>query len=208
LLGAARDSDVLVAYARRKRFRAWAQRKTNQSFDKRQARDHRRLVRHLVSQRFQGLIEGMKGWIERGLWLRRWERNSRGKSAKPLKAYSERELNRLRQRLIRKGRRLESLGASGRHRLRIGTKRLRYMLEALTDIVSLHDRAKLLHLHKSAKRLQQALGDLRDLKRLARLGVSAKGCPAKKLPNYRRHRKKLLRSAAEALRSIKHAGRF
>ena len=101
-LGAARDSDVLVAYARRRRFRAWAQRRTNQGLDKCQARDHRRLVRRLDSQRFQSLMEAMTDWIKRGPWLRRWERNSLGKPAKPLKAYSERELNRWRQRLILK----------------------------------------------------------------------------------------------------------
>jgi len=207
-LGAARDSDVLVAYARRKRFRAWAQRRTDQGLDKCQARDHRRLVRRLDSQRFQSLMEAMTDWIKRGPWLRRWERNSLGKPAKPLKAYSERELNRWRQRLIRKGRRLESLGASRRHRLRIRTKRLRYMLEALTDIVPLHDRNEFRQLRRATKRLQQVLGDMRDLERFARLGASTKGGrPAKKLPNHRRHRKKLLRVAAEALRSLKDAGR-
>ena len=207
-LGAARDSDVLVAYARRRRFRAWAQRRTDQGLDKCQARDHRRLVRRLDSQRFQSLMEAMTDWIKRGPWLRRWERNSLGKPAKPLKAYSERELNRWRQRLIRKGRRLESLGASRRHRLRIRTKRLRYMLEALTDIVPLHDRNEFRQLRRATKRLQQVLGDMRDLERFARLGASTKGGrPAKKLPNYRQHRKKLLRVAAEALRSLKDAER-
>jgi hypothetical protein len=82
------------------------------------------------------------------------------------------------------------------------------MLEALTDIVPLHDRDEFRQLRRTAKRLQQVLGDLRDLERLARLGVSAKGgSAAKKLPNYRRSRKKLLRAAAEGFRGLKHAGR-
>jgi CHAD domain-containing protein len=63
-LGAARDSDVLVAYARRKRFRAWAQRRTDQGLDKCQARDHRRLVRCLDSQQFQSLMEAMASRLE------------------------------------------------------------------------------------------------------------------------------------------------
>jgi CHAD domain-containing protein len=206
-LGAARDSDVMVAYARRKRYRAWAQRRTGQGLDKRQARDHRRLTRCLDSRRFHGLIEAIAGWIERGPWLRHWERIGRGRPAKPLKAYCERELNRWRRRLIRKGRRLEALDASRRHRLRIRTKRFRYMLEALTDIVPFRNRGEFRQMHKPAKCLQGVLGDLRDLKRLARLGVSAReGNPDKNPPRYRRQRKKLLREAVDAYRNLKQAG--
>ena len=206
-LGAARDSDVMVAYAHRKRYRTWAQRRTGQGLDKRQARDHRRLSRCLDSRRFQGLIEAIAGWIERGPWLRRWERNGRSKRPKPLKAYCERELNRWRRRLIRKGRRLEALDTSRRHRLRIRTKRFRYVLEALTDMVPLRSRGGFRHLHRPAKRLQRVLGDLRDLKRLARLGVSAQGGnPDKNLPHYRRQTKKLLREAVDAYRGLKRAG--
>jgi CHAD domain-containing protein len=206
-LGAARDSDVMVAYARRKRYRAWAERRTGQGLDQRQARDHRRLTRCLESRRFQGLIEAIAGWIERGPWLRRWERNGQDKPAKPLKAYCDRELNRWRRRLIRKGRHLETLRASRRHRLRIRSKRFRYMLEALTEIVPIRDRDQFRHVHRPAKRLQRALGDLRDFKRLARLGVSAEdGSPGKDPPRYRRHRKRLLREAVEAWRSLRLAG--
>lgn len=150
----------------------------------------------------------MSGWVERGPWLRRWRRNSRGKATTLLKALSERQLNRWCRQLVRKGRRIESLGAARRHRLRLKAKRLRYMLEALTNAASLFNRNKLRHLHRAAKQLQQTLGDLRDLKRLAQLNVPANGRSRKKLPDYRRHRKKLRRSAAEALRSIKHAGSF
>jgi CHAD domain-containing protein len=206
-LGAARDSDVMVAYARRKRYRAWAQRGTGQGLDKRQAREHRRLARCLESRRFQGLIETIGGWIERGRWLRRWERNGRGKPAKPLKAYCEHELNRWRRWLIRKGRRLEALDASRRHRLRIRTKRFRYMLEALTVIVPLRNHGEFRQWRNPAKRLQRVLGDLRDLKRLARLGVSTKdGSPSKDPPRYRQQRKKLLREAVDAYRSLERAG--
>lgn len=205
-LSAARDSDVMVVYARRKRYRAWAERRTGDGLDKRQARDHRRLVRCLDSRRFHGLIEATASWIERGPWLRRWLRNRRGVS---LKAYCERELNRWRRRLIRKGRRLESLSTPRRHRLRIRTKRFRYMLEALTDNIPLPDRDQFRRLHRAAKRLQRVLGDLRDLKRLSRLGVSAQGSNSgERPPQYRRQRKKLLRAALDAYRNLKQAGAY
>jgi CHAD domain-containing protein len=133
----------------------------------------------------------------------------RRKSAKPLKAYCERELNRWRRRLIRKGRRLESLGASDRHRLRIRAKRFGYMLEALTDIVPLFDRGEFRRVHKPAKRLQRTLGDLRDLKRFARPGLSAEGdSPDEhRPPGYRRRRQKLRSAAISAYRSLKDAGK-
>jgi CHAD domain-containing protein len=207
-LGAARDSDVIVEYAGRERYRAWAQRMIGVDIDARQTRDHRRMVRCLRSQRFHDLIETMSGWIGGGSWLRRWERKARNKPAKPLKAYSESELNRWRQRQIRKGRKLKTLGASKRHRLRIKAKRFRYMLEALTGIVPVFDHDEFRHVHRPAKRLQRALGDLRDLKRFAKPGLPAEGDhPGQhRPPGYRRQRQKLRRAAMSAYRSLRDAG--
>jgi len=108
--------------------------------------------------------------------------------------------------LIRKGRRLGTLDASRRHRLRIKAKRLRYILEALTDIVGVHDCDDLRRVHRSARRLQQVLGDLRDLKRFASIGASSppvEGHKHRKPPGYRRRKKKLLGAAIEAYRSLK-----
>lgn len=207
-LGAARDSDVVVEYAGRKRYRAWAQRMIGGDIDAHQARDRRRMARCLLSQRFHDLVEAMSDWIGGGPWLRRWERKVRRKPAKPLKVYSERKLNRWRQRLIRKGRRLETLGASDRHRLRIRAKRFRYMLEALTGIVPVFDHNEFHHVHRPAKRLQRTLGDLRDLKRFARPGLSAeRDNPGKhRPPGYRRQRQKLRSAAMSAYRCLKDAG--
>ena len=208
-LGAARDSDVVVEYAGRQRYRAWAQRMIGRDLDTHQTRDHRRMVRCLRSLRFHDLIEAMSGWIAGGPWLRRWERKLRNKAAKPLKAYSERELDRWRLRLIRNGRRLKTLGASDRHRLRIRAKRFRYMLEALTGIVPVFDHGEFRHLHRPAKRLQRTLGDLRDLKRFARPALSAEGDDPgqRRPPGYRRQRQKLRSAAMSAYRNLKDAGK-
>lgn len=211
-LGAARDSDVIVEYAGRERYRAWAQRIIGEDLELHQARDHRRMVRCLRSLRFHDLLEAMSDWIGAGPWLRRWERKLRRRSTKPLKAYCERELNRWRRRLIRRGRRLKTLGASNRHRLRIRAKRFRYMLEALSGIIPLFDQREFRHVHKPAKRLQRTLGDLRDLKRFARPGLSAQrdyqgDHPGEhRPPGYRGQRQKLRRAAMTAYRSLKDAG--
>lgn len=203
-LGAARDSDVVVDYAGRRRYRAWAQRMIGGRLDRRQTDDRRRLVRCLRSARFKHLIVAMEGWIKHGPWL------ARSGSAEPLEVYGARELNRWRERLIRKGRNLETLSASRRHRLRIKVKRFRYMLEALTETVPVRGRAELHHLQRPAKRLHRTLGDLRDLRRFAGLARSPRAGDgkrhAKHPPGYRRRKEKLLKAAIEAYRSLKQAG--
>jgi len=207
-LGAARDSDVVVEYARRKRYGAWAQRMIGEQLVERQAQDHRRLVRCLRSVRAQRLIAALAGWIRQGPWLARYKRR---KHAEALQPYCARELNRWHERLVRKGRHLKTLGGSRRHRLRIKAKRFRYMLEALTETVTLWGRGKFHHLHRPAKGLQRALGDMRDLERFAGL---AGGSPQadngkrgkKHPPGYRQRREKLLGVAIAAHRDLKHAG--
>jgi CHAD domain-containing protein len=206
-LGAARDSDVVVEYARQKRYRAWAQRMIGEQLEKSQTRDHRRLARCLRSVRTQRLVAGMAGWIRQGPWLERYKRS---KDAEPLQAYCARELNRWHERLARKGRHLKNAGGSRRHQLRIKAKRFRYMVEALTETVDLWGRRELLHLLRPAKRLQRALGDLRDLERLAGL---ARGSPQaengkrgnKHPPGYPHRKEKLLGAAITAHRDLKHA---
>ena len=206
-LGAARDSDVVVEYAHRKRYGAWAQRMIGEQFDQCQTRDHRRLVRCLGSVRTQRLIAALAGWIRQGPWLARYKRR---KHAEALQPYCARELNRWRERLVRKGRHLKTLGASRRHRLRIKAKRFRYMLEALTKTVTLGGRGEFHHLHRPAKRLQRALGDMRDLERFAGLAGGSpqadNGKGGKHPPGYRRRREKLLGVAVAAHRDLKHAG--
>jgi CHAD domain-containing protein len=208
-LGAARDSDVSMEYACRKRYQAWAQRVIGRHLDQGRTQDHRRLLRCLRSARFQRLIAALARWINRGLWLARWQRQAGRAGVEPLEAYCTRELNRRRQRLIRQGRHLEKLDASRRHRFRIRVKRFRYMLEALTETVAMG--GEFHRLHRPAKRLQRVLGDLRDLERFA--GLATEPPPAadrrpssKPPPGYRRRREALLDAAIEAYRSLKQAG--
>jgi CHAD domain-containing protein len=206
-LGAARDSDVAVEYARRKRYRAWGQRMIGAQLDESQTRDHRRLVRCLRSVRTQRLIAALAGWIRQGPWLARYQRR---KHAEALQPYCARELHRWHERLVRKGQHLKTLGASRRHRLRIKAKRFRYMLEALTETVDLGGRNEWRHLHRPAKRMQRALGDMRDLERFAGYaGGSPQAVNGKRgrkhPPGYRYQREKLLGVAVAAHRDLKHA---
>jgi CHAD domain-containing protein len=204
-LGAARDSDVMTEYISRRRYQAWAGRMVGADLARRRTQDHRRLVRCLRSARAQRLMEALSVWARRGPWLARWETSARRGDAEPLQDYCARELNRWRERLIRKGRHLSSLNAARRHHLRIRAKRFRYMLEALTDILALRSRAEVRHAHSAAKRLQRTLGDLRDLERLAGL-PSADKQDKLRPPGYRRQQEKLGSAAAKAWRDLKQAG--
>lgn len=195
-LGTARDSDVVMEYARDERYREWIRPATDQRLERRRMQDRGRMIRCLGSVRFGKFVTAVEHWIGNGAWLARWQRRRKPVS---LQSHCETELGRWRRRLIRKGRHLKTLDASRRHRLRIKAKRLRYMLEALREFVAARDRVEFSHLHGPAKRLQGTLGDLRDLKRFADL---ADGRDGKRPPGYRRRKAKLLIAAVEAHRSF------
>jgi CHAD domain-containing protein len=207
-LGAARDSDVVVEYARRKRHRHWARGVIGEKLDQHRTRDHRRLVRCLRSARTQRLVAAMAKWIRQGTWLKRYRRRG---DADVQQSHCAAQLDRWYDRLVRKGKHLASLGASRRHRFRIKVKRFRYMLEALTETIAPGGQRQFRRLHRPAKRLQRALGDMRDLKRFADL---ADGLPTaehgkrggKHLPGYRQRKQKLLDAAIAAYRDFRHAG--
>jgi len=206
-LGAARDSDVLAEYADRKRYRAWAEHVAGKQLQRRRTGDHRRLVRSLRSVRMQRLVAALAGWIKQGKWLKQFGRR---KHAEALQPYCERQFGRWHKRLIRKGKRLKTLNASRRHRLRIKAKRFRYMLEALTEPIAMRGRGGWHRLHRPAKRLQRALGDHRDLERFAGLaGDAPQGRGADQVskppPGYARQMEKLLDAAAAAHRELKHS---
>jgi CHAD domain-containing protein len=177
--------------------------------DQRRTRDHRRLVRCLRAVRFQRLIEEMAGWIARGPWVARREKAVRRKPPKALKAYCVHKLDRWHRRLIRKGRHLATMKEAARHRLRIKAKHFRYMLEALNDIAAVRGAVQFRGRHKAARRLQRALGDLRDLRHFGRLGdmppLDDDEHGGRRPPGYRKQKQKLLEAAIVACHSLAQA---
>ena len=194
-LGSARDSDVVIEYAGRKHYQAWTQQRLGKDLQRQQMQDHGRLVRCLRSVRTQRLLAELARWIKRGPWLERYRRSE---DREALGSYCVRELDGWHRRLIRKGRRLKTLGESPRHRLRIKAKRFRYILEALRETDALPKRGEWRRLHRPAKQLQRTLGDLRDLARLADI---AEETP----PGYRRRTEQLIDAAVSAYRDLKDA---
>lgn len=188
LLGDVRDADVTAALAHRRRYREWAARAGVQDAGERETL-HRRVAAGLRSARFRRLMAALSQWVERGPWM------TRQGGVALLEPYRRRRLARWHARLVRKGRDLAGMGARRRHRLRLRAKRYRYVLEALGDICPAKERATLQRLHRPVKRLQQALGDLRDLQRLRHVGAASSGRP----PGYRRRKKRLMKAAHAAL---------
>ena len=199
-LGAARDSDVMLEHVRRKRYRAWAERMIGDRLEQQGITDRRRLVRALRSARARRLMAAIARWLKRGAWLKRFKRDG---EADTLRSYCVRRLEHWHKRLVRKGRHLLQLKATARHALRIRAKRLRYVLESLKKTRALSQRRDLEALHRPAKQLQRALGDLRDLERLA--GLVDRGQSGRHPPGYREHTGKLLDDADAARRALKRA---
>lgn len=197
MLGDARDADVMAALAQSKRYRKWAADIVAHD-DKNHDRLYRRVVTGLRSKRFRRLVDALFRWVERGPWLTRRDGDALRRRTGSLRPYCQRKLELWRARVIRKGRGLATMGGKRRHRLRIKVKRYRYVLEALGDICPPAARPKLRHLHKPAKELQRALGDLRDLQCLRRIGASSR-----KPPGYAKEKKQLLAAAHAAWRDLK-----
>jgi len=181
-LGEARDHDVNMSYARRKRYRSWA-RKSRSAFLLSQSTSHRRLARKLNSARYHRLIVELDHWITKGSWL---------SDAQPLRServdgYSLALLREWRRKISRTGQRLRGLSRKRLHRLRIKCKRYRYIVAALQalKVPLVEQEAGFCDI---ARKVHGALGDLRDLKRLRKAGH---GRP----PGYRKRKQNLLREA-------------
>jgi len=180
MLGRARNVDVTVEYAARKRYRHWVGR-SRCALLRSQGDAHRQVAKALRSARYSRLI------LELDRWLRSPLSPGDGKTPPPnhVNDFCEKRLRSWRAELSRQGRRVGSLGRTQQHRLRIQGKNYRYVVESLLDLNVPLSRADFTFCD-IAKRMHQALGDLRDLRRLRR---SIGGRP----PHYRKRRRKLKR---------------
>jgi CHAD domain-containing protein len=186
-LGKARDSDVTMNYARRKRYRDWAE-SSRRALKQAQDKGHRSLIKKLNSARYNRLIVALDHWITDGPWLL----NGRSARSERLDAYSQAQSRAWRTSISRQGRHLRALRSKQLHRLRIRCKRYRYVVAALQNlgvIIALQDLA----FSETAKRVHGVLGDLRDLKRLRK-------ATNRRPPGYRRSKWKLMQQAQEPFR--------
>jgi CHAD domain-containing protein len=179
MLGRARNVDVTVEYAARKRYRHWVGRSRGVLL-RSQGSAHHQVAKALRSARYNHLI------LELDCWLKHPSPGD-GKAPSPdhVNDFCEKRLRSWRAELSQQGRRVGSLGRTQQHRLRIQGKNYRYVVESLLDLNVPLSREDFTFCD-IAKRMHQALGDLRDLRLLRR---SIGGRP----PHYWKRRRKLKR---------------
>ena len=132
---------------------------------------HQKLSRALYSRRYRILLRDISIWIENG--------NKSAGSLKPsssLATYSARQFDRWYKKLIKKSRVLEDMSASQRHRLRIKSKRCRYALEILGQLLPSNSHARARELLESLRKIQKTMGQLNDAGQGHDDGAGASGC--------------------------------
>lgn len=188
-LGAARDTDVMAAYAGTAKARSPG--KHHEPLARATARTHRELATALRSARCDRLLAGLARWIDKGPWRTTTAAAAAGRRTQLLADYAPQRLQRWQRRLSRRA--AHGLGhGRRRHRLRIAAKRYRYMREAIAALGLPEDRAER-RSREAAHSAQHVLGELRDLARLRKWQPASRAAR-----NYARQKKRLLRKAEKA----------
>lgn len=202
-LGAVRDLDVTIERLKETSGKQWLRAKLYRSWAEQRAESLRQLARALRSVRYRRLVTQTSDWIENGPWS-----TAKGKQAEeracPIAAYSLHRLSCWQNELLKKSRKLPTLGRKKRHRLRLTNKKLCYSIEALGDLsadkgFSSYHRA-LKHLRKAQKSLGHLNDDARGRSLAASLERDGFGPPLR-LPDLK-NEKRLLRTAVAAYRKL------
>lgn len=173
------------------------------------------LKRALRSHRYRTLVHDMSAWIERTGETPADPTPPRKNHPSSLLAYSFRRLDRWHGKLLKQGRRLESMSTSQRHRFRKRGKRLRYAIEFFGSLLppnSLPDAEALL---TSLRRIQKSLGQLNDVEQGLAIAVALAGSarddatelPAPLLPS-RKAGKRLIKATMRTLRDMEKTAPF
>lgn len=123
------------------------------------ARACARTVKGLTSARTDRLLRDLLDWITNGVWL-----EVRDAASLPASEFAATALDRLRRRLVHKGRHLRRLDDEALHEVRIAAKKLRYAAEFFAGLFpadTAQKRAK--RLAKAVRALQEHLGELHDI---------------------------------------------
>lgn len=186
-LGRARNCDVLVEYAERKRYRRWASR-SRLTLLRSRDKAHRRLAKELGSARYSRLTSELDRWLAK----HPWRGNGRATRLNCVNDCCEERLRAWREALRDKARHIRVLRRKQVHRLRIQSKNYRYMVDSLLGVdipISGEDLA----FRETAKLVHRALGEFRDLRRFRK---SVERRP----PHYRKHKRKLIQRVEKSFR--------
>jgi CHAD domain-containing protein len=203
-LGAVRDLDVaadrIEALDRKRPEAATAL----DSWNEKRREGHHHLARMLYSVRYRWLIDQTSSWIENGPWSTKKGKQAAKERAAPIGTYSAKRLEQWETKLLKKSRKLRSMGTKRRHRLRLFNKKLTYSIDSLEDLFAETEFAKQRTARKHLGKAQRSLGQLNDGARGKELAaeLEKKGVqtPVRFLKSS--HEKRLLKKASKAYRKL------
>jgi inorganic triphosphatase YgiF len=102
-------------------------------------------------------------WLIDGAWTRSRSADVAARRKQSAKSFAVEVLHRRSRKLVKKGRNIEELDATQRHKLRIASKKLRYAAEFFASLVSKKRRARRKRFERIVKRFQGVLGKLNDI---------------------------------------------
>jgi inorganic triphosphatase YgiF len=137
-------------------------------------------ARHAVSSpRYRTLVLDTLGWIEAGPWTTSDDELIAARRRRNARDFARDELARRARKARKKARRIGGLDARGRHKLRIGIKKLRYAVDFFAALFDgRKPRKRLRRFERQLETLQDSLGALNDIavhQRLAGKLVGGRG---------------------------------
>lgn len=121
--------------------------------DRRRSAAYDRVRLALHDRRCANFVVGLGGWIEAKGWRSDVAPEDLGKLAEPAIGFAGEVMSGQHAKVLKRGRRFKSLAAGDLHRLRLATKKLRYIADFLLPLYE--DR-------KSARRYSRKLADLQE----------------------------------------------
>jgi inorganic triphosphatase YgiF len=115
----------------------------------------------LDDRRCAVLLIGLGGWIETRGWRNDVAAEDLGQLSEPAVNFAQRVLSAQYAKVLKRGRRFKSLPAEGLHRVRLATKRLRYLSEFLLPLYE--DRKSARRFARRLAGLQEELGAFNDM---------------------------------------------
>ncbi|HEY3696046.1 CHAD domain-containing protein [Phenylobacterium sp.] len=124
-----------------------------------QAEAYERAVAAIESPRFAALLLDVAAWVEVGAWTHA----EAARRCEPVRDLGARELDRLSEKVLKKGRHLAKLEPAERHQLRIKAKKLRYATEFFGGAFGPKAERRRARYLASLRTLQDTLGELNDI---------------------------------------------
>ncbi len=196
-LGIVRDLDVALERLAKIKPKSGV---SDRPWKKERAACQRHLTRALRSPRYRNLIRDLATWIENGDWSRKRTNKAAARRARPADQYCAEKLQKWRNKLLKKSRKLKEVGARKRHRVRLANKRLSYAIEAAAKLAPDSEIPAQQATLKLLRKAQKSLGQLNDDKRRRALAAALGDSKMDEsdLLLDARQKKRLLRKAVNA----------